>query len=166
MQEATQISRIHRLLNKILFSLCPSLCFLRLILPASFLNGRVFSFLGHSTPRILNVTSDHSCRIWFLFFRLKMIFSKSSQLDITACIKNCVYNNFNLCYFMSSIIKRLYKSFSFINSSVQIQLELEFLRNSSTIFRSNHRRCSIKKLFLKKFCDIHTKTLALGSLFY
>ena len=37
-----------------------------------------------------------------LFSGLKMVFSKLSQLDITACIKNCVYNNFNLrCYFMS-----------------------------------------------------------------
>ena len=35
-----------------------------------------------------------------LFSGLKMVFSKLSQLDITACIKNCVYNNFNLCYFM------------------------------------------------------------------
>ena len=52
---------------------------------------------------------------------LKMVFSKLSQLDITACIKNCVYNNFNLRYFMSSITtERLYKSFSFINSSAQI----------------------------------------------
>ena len=29
----------------------------------SFLNSRVFSYLGHSTPRIIKVTSDHSCRI-------------------------------------------------------------------------------------------------------
>ena len=72
-----------------------------------------------------------------------------SQLDITACIKNRVYNNFNLrCYFTSSIIERLYRSFSFI-SSVQIQLALEILRNCSAIFRSSHGRCSIKKLSLK-----------------
>ena len=31
-----------------------------------------------------------------------------SQLDMTACIKSCVYNNFNFrCYFMSWIIERL-----------------------------------------------------------
>ena len=55
------------------------------------------------------------------FSGLKIVFSKLSQLDITACIKNCVYNNFNLrCYFMSSVIERLYRSFSFIKSSVQI----------------------------------------------
>ena len=52
---------------------------------------------------------------------LKMVFFKLSQLDITACMKNCVYNNFNLrCYFISSIIECLYRSISFINSSIQI----------------------------------------------
>ena len=95
---------------------------------------------------------------------LKMVFSKLSQLDITACIKNCVYNNFNLCcYFMSSIIERLYKSISFINSSVQILLELKILRNSSTIFRSSHQRCSIKKLFLKILCYAQESTCAVFS---
>ena len=85
-----------------------------------------------------------------LFSGLKMVFSKLNKLDITVYIKNCVYNNFNLCcYFMSSVIERLYKSFSFINSLVQIWLELEILRNSSTIFRSSQWRFSIKKLFLK-----------------
>ena len=74
------------------------------------------------------------------------VFSKLSCLDIIARIKNCVYKNLNLCYFMSTIIERLYKSFSFINSSVQIQLELEILRNSSTILGSSHWRCSIKNI--------------------
>ena len=42
------------------------------------------------------------------FSGLKMIFNKFTQLDFTACIKNCVYNNFNLsCNFMSLIIERL-----------------------------------------------------------
>ena len=55
------------------------------------------------------------------FSGLKMVFSKLSQLDITSCIKDCVCNNFNLRrYFMSSVIEHLYRSFSFINSSVQI----------------------------------------------
>ena len=52
--------KTHGLLNKILFSLCPSLCLLWLVIPAAFLNGRVFSFLEHSTPRIWNDTIDHS----------------------------------------------------------------------------------------------------------
>ena len=80
------------------------------------------------------------------FSGLKMVFSKLSQFDVTT---HCAYLNFNLhFYFMSSIIERLCKSFSFINS-VQIWLGLEILRNSWTIFRSSHRRCSIEKLFLK-----------------
>ena len=149
-----------KLLNKILFSLCHSLCLLKLMLHVAFL--RVFPFLGHSTLRILNVASDHSCRVQFSFSGLIMVFSKFSQLDITACIKSCVYNNFNLRYFMSSIIERLQKSFSFINSSVQIQLELEILGNSSTIFRSSLRRYSIKKLFLKIFVIFTGKHLCCG----
>ena len=55
----------------------------------------------------------------------------------------------------------LYKSFCFINSSVPsniCQVELKILRNSSTIFRSSHRRIH-KKAILK-----HRKTV-LGSLF-
>ena len=45
----TKIFKTHRLLNKILFSLCPFLCLLQLVLPVAFLNGRVFSFLEYST---------------------------------------------------------------------------------------------------------------------
>ena len=66
--QKTKILKTHRLFNKTLFSLCPSLCLLRLVLPVTFLNGRVFSFFEHSTPQILNVTSDHSCRIQQLRF--------------------------------------------------------------------------------------------------
>ena len=84
------------------------------------------------------------------FSGLKMIFSKFSQLDITASFKNCVYNNFNLrCYFMSSIIERLYKCLFCTFFWTDILLELEILRNSSTIFRNSHRGCSIKQLFLR-----------------
>ena len=79
-----------------------------------------------------------------LFSGSKVFFSLSSQLDTTACIKNCIYNNFNFRCFMSSIVELLYKSFSLISSSVQILLELEILRNSSVIFRSSHRRCPLK----------------------
>ena len=39
-----------------------------------------------------------------------------------------------------------------MNSSVQIsQIKLEFLRNSSFIFKSSYQRCSIQKTVLKKF---------------
>ena len=55
--------KTHWLLNKILFSFCPFLCLLRLVIPVAFLNGRIFSFLRHSTPQIFNVTNDRSCCI-------------------------------------------------------------------------------------------------------
>ena len=59
-----------------------------------------------------------------LFYGLKMVFFRLRQLDITACIKNCVYSNFNLrCYFMSSLIESVYRFFSFINFFVQIKFE-------------------------------------------
>ena len=58
-----------------------------------------------------NTTSNHSS---VSFCGLKMVFPKLSQLDITPCLKNCVYSNFSLHCFMSSIIGRhtilLYKS--------------------------------------------------------
>ena len=95
---------------------------------------------------------------------LKMVFFNLSQAKYHCLLNasnnnniNNVYNNFNLRYFMSSNlynlsrlckfqISVLYKSFYFINSFVQIfQVELEILINSSTIFRSSNRRCSIKK---------------------
>ena len=85
-----------------------------------------------------------------LFSGLKVIFSKLSQLYITACIKNCVYNNFDFCcYFMSSSIEHLYKSFSFVNSSVQLSnLNLKFLEILQPYSEPTTRWCSIKQLFL------------------
>ena len=78
-----------------------------------------------------------------LFSGLKMIFSRFSQLDINVCIKTA-YNNFNICcYFMSSIIERLYKSL-FCNSSVQIST---WIRNSQEFF--NHIQKQPLELFYK-----------------
>ena len=51
---------------------------------------------------------------------LKMAFTKLGQLDGNTCIKNCVYNNFNLRYLVSSVTECLPRSFSFINYSLQI----------------------------------------------
>ena len=79
------------------------LCLLLLVLPAPFSTAEFFSSWRHSSAeslKILNVTSDHSCHKYFLFLVWKW-------LEITTCIKNRVYNNFNLCYFMSSIIESL-----------------------------------------------------------
>ena len=55
----------------------------------AFLNADVFQFLDTVLWEILNVVTDHSSR----------------------CIKNRVYNNFNLRYFVSSIIESLHNSF-------------------------------------------------------
>ena len=62
------------------------------MLPSPFSTADAFQFLDTVPFEILNVTSDNSCR----------------------CIKNPVYNNFNLRYFVSLIIilESLPKSFS------------------------------------------------------
>ena len=62
----TKISKTHRSLNKIFFSLCLSLCLLQLVLSVTFLNCRVLSFLGHSILQILKDASDH---LWHIYFR-------------------------------------------------------------------------------------------------
>ena len=54
--------------------------------------------------------------------------------------------------------------FTFVNSSVQI-FELEILINSSTIFRRNHRMCSIKKAILKHFVIYTGKHMCRGLYF-
>ena len=76
--------------QNIVIFFCPSLCLLRLVLLSTFSTADVFQFLGTVLCEILNVTSNHSCR----------------------CIKSCIYNNFNLCYFVSSSIESLHKIFS------------------------------------------------------
>ena len=89
------------------FSLITATC--RLVLPAAFLNSKA-EFINFSS-KVLREFKRHKWSFVLyivLFSGLKIIFTKFSQLDITACIKSCVYNNFNLrCHFMSSIIERL-----------------------------------------------------------
>ena len=80
------------------------------------------------------------------FSGLKMVFSKLSQLDMTVCIKTVYYADFNLRYFMSSVIKRLIQIFL---SNKFFCTNLAWFRNSSIIFGSSHRRYSMNKLFLK-----------------
>ena len=120
-----KISKTHRSFNKILLSLCPSLCLPQLVLPVAFLNGRFFSFLEHSTPQILNVKSDHLFCI-VLLSGLKMIFSKFSQLDITACIKT-VFAITSIYVVISYLQNVLYKSLFCKFFYTNIQLELEIL---------------------------------------
>ena len=52
-----------------------------------------------------------------------------------------------------------------MNSSVQIFSSWEILRNYSTIFRSSHWRCSIKKAILKHFVIFTGKHLCRGLFF-
>ena len=56
-----------RIIEQNLVLSLPFSLLMRVLLPVAFLNGRVFSILGHATPRILNVKSDHSYRIYFRF---------------------------------------------------------------------------------------------------
>ena len=95
------------------------------------------------------------------------------MLNITSCVNSRLYSNFNLRCFMSPIKYRkslqftLFHVFIYYRTFLQIllfykffctnisQVESEIHRNSSTIFRSSHRRCSIKKGFLKH-CVIFT----------
>ena len=64
-------------------------------------------------------------------------------------------------YRMSLQIFLFYKFFC---SNIS-QVELEILRNSSTIFRSSHWRCSIKKAILKHFVIFTGKHLCWGLFF-
>ena len=76
--------------QNIVISFCPSLCLMRLVLPSTFATADGFQLLETVlSTQYLNITSNQSCPY----------------------IKTCLYNDFNLCYFVSLIIKSLYKSF-------------------------------------------------------
>ena len=62
-------------------------------------------------------------------------------------------------YYRTSLQIFLFHKFFCTNIS---QVELEILRNSSTIFRSSHQRCSIKKAILKHFVIFTGKYLCWG----
>ena len=80
-----------------------------------------------------------------------------------------LYRNANLtknqCRHNIGFPQGLHKSFFFINSLAQIQLELEILRNSSAIFGGSHRRCSVKILFSKEFVILKGKH-SCGGIFF
>ena len=65
-------------------------------------------------------------------------------------------------YYRKSLQIFLFYKFFCTNIS---QVELEILRNSSTIFRSSHWRCSIKKAILKHFVIFTGKYLCWGLFF-
>ena len=77
--------------QNLIISFCPALCLLHRVPALPFSMADVFQVLYTVLSKILNVTSDHLC----------------------CCIKNCVFDNFNLHYFVSSvIIESLHKYFS------------------------------------------------------
>ena len=98
----TEILKTHVLLNEILFSLCLSLCLLQRVLSVALLNGK-----------ILNITSDHSCRIYFRFLvengflqvkparchylHKKTVFTRTSTYNISSLqLLQSVYANLSL----------------------------------------------------------------------
>ena len=128
---------------------CPSFTlFIATFASFAFLSDKFFSALGDITPQILNVTSNHSCHIKFLFSGLKMAFTKLNLARYHSLHKN----RFNLAtlfhifsYHRTSLQIFLFHKFSCISLSQVVELEMP--GNSSTIFRSSHRRCSVKKVF-------------------
>ena len=65
-------------------------------------------------------------------------------------------------YYRTSL--QIFLFYKFFRTNIS-QVELEILRNSSTIFRSSHRRCSIKKAILKHFVIFTGKHLCRGLFF-
>ena len=59
---------------------------------------------------------------------------------------------------------QIFQFYEFFCTNIS-QAELEILRNSSAIFRSSHRRCSIEKTILKHFVTFTGKHLCRGLFF-
>ena len=130
------IDKLQCVEQNIVIFFCRCLCLLQLVFPSPFSTADVFQFLDAVLCKFWDVTSDHSCR----------------------CMKNFVHNNFNLHLFLFSINRKsiqiylklkfkhkLSHKFFCVNS---FKVKLEFLRNSSAIFRSRHRGYSIQKAVL------------------
>ena len=81
-------------------------------------------------------------------------------------LKNRFYNNFNLRYFLSSSIKSTTTNLSQVKTYANpTKVKFKLFRNSSTIFRSVHRRCSTQKVVLKNL-SIFTEKQLRWSLFF
>ena len=100
----------------------------------AFLSGTVFSVFGHRYSAKLNAISDHSRGTWF--------FSKLSLAKYHFLHKKPVFTVTSIYFILCLLF------YVFYSTSLQIFLFYElFCTHISTIFRSSHRRCSIKKLF-------------------
>ena len=87
-----------------------------------------------STAEFLNFTSDHSCQMHFRFL------AENGFLQVKPARCHCLHNK--TVFTITSIIQ-VFLFYKFFGTN------LAWIRNSSTIFRSSHQRCSIKKLFWK-----------------
>ena len=75
-----------------------------------------------------------------------------TSIYIISCLQLSTEPNLNLrLSLLQNVFTNLYKF---------------FCTNISTIFRSSHRRCSIKKSYSEIFRDVHRKTRVIESLFY
>ena len=111
----------------------------------AFLSGTVFSVFGHRYSAKLNATSDHSRGTWF--------FSKLSLAKYHFLHKKPVFTVISI-YFISCLQLTTEKFHVFIYYSTSLQIFLFykfFCTNISTIFRSSHQKCSIKKLLSVHF---------------
>ena len=90
--------------------------------------------------------------VWLLF-SFKISPYKSEQIELIKSFKNLIIQ-----ILMLNHTAEPYTLF-------RVRSPLEILRNSSTIFRSSHQICSIKKAFLKHFMLFTGKHLCWGLFF-
>ena len=139
-------------MNKILLSFSAFSCFIVTCAFYAFLNSRCSSVLGHSTLWNLK-----HCKWSFVLLHKK---------PCLHYLQFMLFSIFNWRKFIQISFKFKHKLEFLMNSSVQIsQIKLEFLRNSSFIFKSSYQRCSIQKTVLKKFV-IFTEKQLWWSLFF
>ena len=133
--------------QNVVISLCPSLCLLRLVLSVPSWAAEIFQFLD-TVPRKIKRHKWSFVKYIVSFSGLKMVFSKLSLAKYHFLHKKPVFTVISI-YFISCLQLTTEKFHVFIYYSTSLQIFLFykfFCRNNSTIFRSSHQKCSIKKL--------------------
>ena len=133
--------------QNVVISLCPSLCLLRLVLSLPSWAAEIFQFLD-TVPRKIKRHKWSFVKYIVSFSGLKMVFSKLSLAKYHFLHKKPVFTVISI-YFISCLQLTTEKFHVFISYSTSLQIFLFykfFCRNNSTIFRSSHQKCSIKKL--------------------
>ena len=121
-------------MNKILLSFSAFSCFIVTCTFFAFLSSRCSSVLGHST----------------LWKHCKWSFVLLHKKPHLQYLQFMLFGIFNWRKFIQISFEFKHKLEFLMNSSVQIPLiKLEFLRNSSIIFKSSYQRCFIQKTVLK-----------------